>query len=133
MKKNLKKRSKNHVVHLSHSHAINYHVPSLLFVTPSSTCGTWYGLQVYMQGTQERLGSCSAINETKSSAALVTDCLVSRVQTGSSTVSVCMAKHVSKISCQCRQRRMKAKLFLEGLQLAYSQVLCRQNVRIQQK
>lgn len=82
MKKNLKKRSKNHVVHLSHSHAINYHVPSLLFVTPSSTCGTWYGLQVYMQGTQERLGSRSAINETKSSAALVTDCLVSCVQTG---------------------------------------------------
>lgn len=133
MKKNLKKRSKNHVVHLSHSHAINYHVPSLLFVTPSSTCGTWYGLQVYMQGTQERLGSHSAINDQKQCSS--GDCLPGELcsNRGSSTVSVCMAKHVSKISCQCRQRRMKAKLFLEGLQLAYSQVLCRQNVRIQQK
>lgn len=52
---------------------------------------------------------------------------------GSSKMSVCMKKHVSKISCQCRQKKMNTKLFLKGLQLAYSQVLCRQNIKIQQK
>lgn len=64
-KQNLKKRSKNHFVYLSHSHAINYchYVLSLVFVTPSSTASLFLPV---VRGTQERLGSSKAINEIKS-------------------------------------------------------------------
>lgn len=124
------------MLYICHSHAINYchHVPSLVFVTPYSTCDIWTAslFLPVMQGTQERLGSSKAIMRSKAGSS--SDWLPGERSSNrdSSKVSVCMGKHVSKISCQYRQRETNAKLFLKGLQLAYYQVLCRQNIRIQQ-
>lgn len=85
-------------------------------------------------GTQHGLNSSKTINEVRTVLTVLTCWLLSNIQTRVPPETDFSGTSTSqKDICQCKQRKATAKLVLIQLPLAKPWVLCRQNVRIQQK
>lgn len=88
-----------------------------------------------VRGTQECLGSSKVINEIKSwQLWWLTACLVSHVQTGVPLkCRFAWTNMNQKYPAGAGKRKSTLNSSSKGYKLTYSQVLCRQNIRSQQK
>lgn len=128
-----KRKEENQTNHLVHGKLLNRSCPQSLSLLPLSyICDPFFHLQhlvrtvgfflPVVQGTRHGLGSSKKINEIKPLWTVMTDCLMSDVQTGVPLKSEFALTSISqKYLCQCRQSKVNANLFLKQLQLANSQ------------